>query len=102
MGGTTEQLRRIDAPRVTPAHRREAPWWRPLPAVLGALAVVVGILPVGWSAGAVLAVAAMWLGARGLRRGPAWPGFGPARTGFVLGLIGLLMAVLSALLWFGS
>lgn len=100
MGGTTQQLRRS-----TPAPSGQASggaWSRPLPAVLGALAVVVGILPVGWSAGAALAVAAMWLGARGLRRGPSWSGFGPARTGFVLGLIGLLMAVLSALLWFGS
>lgn len=102
MGGTTEQLRRIDAPAVPPAHRRD-PWWRrPLPAVLGAVAVAVSILPAGWPVGVVLAVTAMWLGACGLRRGPSWTGFGPARTGFVLGLIGLLMGVLSALLWFGS
>ena len=100
MGGTTQQLRRTTAPATSAPQRRA--WWWPVPAIAGALAVVAGILPAGWPVGAVLGVLAMGLGARGMRRGPAWHGFGAARTGVVFGLIGLLMALLSAALWLFS
>lgn len=100
MGGTTEQLRRTHIP--TPGVQRPSAWWHPLPAVLGALGVVAGILPVGWPVGLALAGLALWLGGSGMRRGPSCPGFGAARTGFVLGLIAVLMALLSAALWLVS
>ena len=100
MGGTTQQLRRTTAP-ATPAPQRRA-WWWPVPAIAGALAVVAGILPAGWPAGAALGVLAMVLGARGMRRGPAWHGFGAARTGVVFGLIGLLFGFFLVLPWLGQ
>lgn len=67
--------------------------------VAGALGIVAGIAPAGWPLGLALGVTAMALGGRGMCRGPLWRGFGPSRTGFVLGLIAVLVALLSAALW---
>jgi len=96
-GTTTQQIRRSTPLRSRPAPARGWRW--PVPPVAGALGVVAGILPAGWPVGLVLAATAMVLGARGMRRGPAWPGFGPSRTGLVLGLIAMLLGVLGAALW---
>lgn len=68
-------------------------------AVAGAVGVVVGVFPLGWPFGLVLAAVAIVVGGRVMRCGPAAPGFGAARTAVALGLIAVLLGLVSAAMW---
>lgn len=99
MGATTQELSRgtsIPQPTTTPPGRAEL---GAIAAVAGSVGVVVGIFPLGWPFGLVLAAAAIVVGGRVMRHGPAAPGFGAARTAVALGLIAVLLGLVSAAMW---
>lgn len=97
MGTTTQELPRgTSSNRPTPAGRAEL---GVAAAVSGGVGVVVGVFPLGWPFGLVLAALAIVLGGRVMRRGPAAPGFGAARTAVALGLIAVLLGLVSAAMW---
>lgn len=100
MGATTQELsRRTSIPRPTPAGRSSL---AVAAAVAGGVAVVVAVFPLGWPLGLLLATAAVVVGVRVMRRGPAAAGFGAARSAVALGLIAVLLGLVSAAMWFAG